>query len=116
MPRSRFCPRLPALALGVTLVLGFASAAAVAQTGVAQIEADGMPLRLVYPTAARARPMASGPFNLSVAPAAPEPATVLRKQPWGEAEGEGGVERVAVVMGDADAKHCTRRMLHVSAK
>ncbi|MCA3371089.1 MAG: hypothetical protein INF89_16460 [Roseomonas sp.] len=71
MPRSRFRPRFPALALGVTLVLGFASAAAVAQTGVAQIEADGMPLRLVYPTAAAARPMASGPFNLSVAPAAP---------------------------------------------
>jgi predicted dienelactone hydrolase len=70
MPRSRFCPRLPALALGVTLVLGFASAA-VAQTGVAQIEADGMPLRLVYPTALPARPIASGPFNLSVAPAAP---------------------------------------------
>ena len=40
MPRSRFRPLLPALALGVTLVLGFASAAAVAQTGVAQIEAD----------------------------------------------------------------------------
>ncbi len=71
MPRSRFRPLIPALALGVTLVLGFGFAAAVAQTGVAQIEADGMPLRLVYPTAARARPMASGPFNLSVAPAAP---------------------------------------------
>jgi len=70
MPRSRFCPRFPALALGVTLVVGFASAA-VAQIGVAQIEADGMPLRLVYPTAAHARPMTSGPFNLSVAPAAP---------------------------------------------
>ena len=70
MPRSRFRPLLPALALGVTLVLGVAFAA-VAQTGVAQIEADGMPLRLVYPTAARARPMASGPFTLSVAPAAP---------------------------------------------
>jgi hypothetical protein len=52
-------------------VLGVASAAAVAQTGVAQIDADGMPLRLVYPTAAPARPMASGPFTLSVAPAAP---------------------------------------------
>jgi len=71
MPRSRFRPLLPALALGVTLVLGFASAAAVAQTGVAQIEVDGMPLRLVYPTATRVRPMASGPFTLSVAPAAP---------------------------------------------
>jgi len=71
MPRSRFCPRLPALALGVALVLSVASAAAVAQTGVAQIEADGMPLCLVYPSAARARPMASGPFTLSVAPAAP---------------------------------------------
>jgi hypothetical protein len=71
MPRSRFRPLLPALALGATLVLSVASAAAVAQTGVAQIEADGMPLRLVYPSAARARPMASGPFNLSVAPAAP---------------------------------------------
>ena len=59
MPRSRFRPLFPALALGVTLVLGFASAAAVAQTGVAQIEADGMPLRLVYPTAARARPQRS---------------------------------------------------------
>jgi hypothetical protein len=70
MPQSRFRPLLPALALGVTLVLGFA-AAAVAQTGFAEIEADGMPLRLVYPTAARARPMASGPVNLSVAPAAP---------------------------------------------
>jgi hypothetical protein len=30
-----------------------------------------MPLRLVYPTATPAQPMASGPFNLSVAPAAP---------------------------------------------
>lgn len=65
MPRSRFRPLLAALALGVTLVLG---SAAVAQTGVAEIEADGMPLRLVYPTAARVRPMASGPFTLSVAP------------------------------------------------
>ncbi len=44
MSQSRFRLLLPALALGITLVLGFASAA-VAQTGVAQIEADGMPLR-----------------------------------------------------------------------
>lgn len=50
------------------LALALAPQAANAQTGMTQLQAPGLPITLIYPTAETASPQAMGPFTLQVAP------------------------------------------------
>lgn len=68
---------LAAIALRCLAALAFATPAA-AQTGFSRIEAGGMPVTLVYPTAERATPSGFGPFTITVAPGA-EPLPGMRR-------------------------------------
>jgi predicted dienelactone hydrolase len=56
--------------LGLGLALAATTLAAQAQVGMAELNLDGLPVTLVYPTAQASRPVAMGPFTLDVAPGA----------------------------------------------
>lgn len=53
---------------GLAAAAGLAALPALAQVGLAQLQAGAMPVTLTYPTAAPARVLPVGPFNLAVAP------------------------------------------------
>jgi predicted dienelactone hydrolase len=78
---------LAGIALRCLAALAFATPAAAqmetvqtgtVQTGFARIEAAGLPVTLVYPTAERATPRGFGPFTITVAPGA-EPLPGVRR-------------------------------------
>lgn len=64
---TRTAPLWPAL-VTAALVLGTAAPSARAQVGQTRLDLEGLPVTLTYPTEAVARPVAQGPFTLTVAP------------------------------------------------
>jgi predicted dienelactone hydrolase len=60
-----------ALAVGAATTLAFACGPAAAQVGYTQIELQGLPVTLVYPTEAKAAPLRIGAFEIEVAVDAP---------------------------------------------